>query len=635
MENDVQLIRRILSGDDEAFSTLVEKHQKGVHALAWRKVKDFHYAEEITQDTFLQAYKKLSTLKNPNQFAGWLYVIANRLCINWIQRHKPAMQSLEDTPMEEIEESSYIHYAAEQRETEGTEHRHEIAEKLLSKLPESERTVMTLHYLGEMTAKEISKFLGVSVNTITNRLWRARKRLREDQELLVQEVLSGVQFPTNLTENIMRQVADLKPISPPVAKPLLPWGAFGIATFLVVFLLGAAHQHLVHFQKPYSFEAVSEPKVEIVDTFVVLNIDSKPDLRNQVGRATSTNKNIGKGLQTPDTPLVSETPGNSPRFSTAQWKRKADMPTARYDFSTSVVNGKIFAIGGQVRLEQDEFGDMVLSKVEMYDPETDTWEQRADMPTPRSAVSTSVVDGKIYAIGGDQLKKIKRYKGWGLEVKKLPTVEMYDPATDTWTQKADMPTPRSYLSTSVMDRKIYAIGGMSNSNEHGRLETVEVYDPLTDTWAKARDITQARSCTAISVVNGEMYAIGGRGWSGVQNEPDPYLSSVEVFNPKTNQWQKRTEMPTPKTSHTANVIDGKIYVIGGYIEEGKKLKNLATIESYDPATDCWTQEPEMLIGKSGHTTEVIDGKIYIFGGDSDGAEGPLTSVEVYDPKAVP
>ena len=86
--------------------------------------------------------------------------------------------------MEEIEESSYIHYTSEQREAEGTEHRYEIAEKLLSKLPESERTVVTLHYLGEMTAKEISKFLGVSVNTITNRLWRARKRLREDQENL-------------------------------------------------------------------------------------------------------------------------------------------------------------------------------------------------------------------------------------------------------------------------------------------------------------------------------------------------------------------------------------------------------------------------------------------------------------------
>ena len=87
-ENDVQLIRSILSGDDAAFSTLVEKYQKSVHALVWRKIGDFHYAEEITQDTFLQAYKKLATLKNPNQFAGWLYVIANRLCLNWMRKKK-------------------------------------------------------------------------------------------------------------------------------------------------------------------------------------------------------------------------------------------------------------------------------------------------------------------------------------------------------------------------------------------------------------------------------------------------------------------------------------------------------------------------------------------------------------------
>ena len=635
VENDVQLIRRILSGDDEAFSTLVQKHQKGVHALVWRKVSDFHYAEEITQDTFLQAYKKLSTLKNPNQFAGWLYVIANRLCINWLNRHKPAMQSLEDTPVAEIEESSYIHHTSERRDAEGTEHRHEIAQKLLSKLPESERTVMTLHYLGEMTAKEISKFLGVSVNTITNRLWRARKRLREDQELLVQEILGGIPFPTKLTENIMRQVADLKPIPPPVAKPLLPWGAFGVATLLVVLLLGVASEYLVRFQKPYSFEAVAEPTVEIVDSFIVLDIDSKPDVRNQIGRASFTDKNSSAGLQTVDTPPVSDAPGNSLKFSTTQWTRKKDMPTARSYFSTSVVDGKIFAIGGEIRLEMDKFGDLALSKVEMYDPETDTWERKADMPTPRSAVSTSVVNEKIFVIGGEKIKKIKQYRGWVNEVKKLPTVEMYDPATDTWTQKTDMPTPRSFLSTSVMDGKIYAIGGMSNSNEQWRLETVEVYDPATDTWTKARDINHARSCTAIGVVNGEIYAMGGRGWSGIQGESDPYLSSIEVLNPKTNQWQEITEMPTPKTSHTASIVDGKIYVIGGYVQEGKRVKNLATIEIYDPATDRWSQAPDMLIGRSGHTTEVIDGQIYIFGGDSNVAQGPLTSVEVYDPRAVP
>ena len=160
-KDDVQLIRRILSGDDAAFNALVRKHQKGIHALAWRKVGDFHIAEEITQDTFLQVYKNLAQLKNPNQFSGWMYVIASRLCLKWLQKSKntSAMHSLEDTPVEEIEESSYTHYVSEQRQTEITENRHELVKKLLAKLPESERTIVTLYYLGEMTAKEIGKIL--------------------------------------------------------------------------------------------------------------------------------------------------------------------------------------------------------------------------------------------------------------------------------------------------------------------------------------------------------------------------------------------------------------------------------------------------------------------------------------------
>ena len=174
LQDDVQLIRRTLLGDETAFATLVEKYQKGVHALIWRKIGDFHHAEEITQDTFLQAYKKLGTLKDPKCFAGWLYVIANRLSINWLQRSKPktAMQSLEETSIVEIEESSYTHHVSEQRETEVAEHRSEVVKRILEKLPESERTVVTMHYLGEMTAKEIGNFLGVSVNTIKSRLRR-------------------------------------------------------------------------------------------------------------------------------------------------------------------------------------------------------------------------------------------------------------------------------------------------------------------------------------------------------------------------------------------------------------------------------------------------------------------------------
>ena len=308
-EDDVQLIQRILSGDDVAFSILVDKYQKSVHALVWRKIGDFHYAEEITQDTFLQVYKKLPTLRDPYQFAGWLYVMANRRCLNWLRKQKPAMQSLEDTHVDEVEKLSYTHYLSEHREAEAEERRREIVKKLLEKLPESERTVMTLFYLGEMTMKEISKFLGVSVKTISSRLSRARKRLREKEEALVQEVLGSVQISANLTQNIMQQVADLKLTPPSATKPLLPWAAFGAAAVLILFLIGFSNQHLTRFQKPYSFEAESEPTIEIVDVPVVLKTDAKPALRNQSGRAVATaGKTRSDGLQVSARSATSDAP---------------------------------------------------------------------------------------------------------------------------------------------------------------------------------------------------------------------------------------------------------------------------------------------------------------------------------------
>ena len=183
-EDDVQLIRKILSGDDGAFNTLVQKYRKSVHALVWRKIGDFHYAEEITQDTFLQVYEKLPTLKDPNQFAGWLYVIANRLCIAWMRKQKPAMQPLDAPSVKAIDNLTYERYILEQRELEAIERRYETVEKLLAKLPERERTVMMLHYLSEMPTKEIGECLGVSVNTVVSRLHRARKRLQETGEFL-------------------------------------------------------------------------------------------------------------------------------------------------------------------------------------------------------------------------------------------------------------------------------------------------------------------------------------------------------------------------------------------------------------------------------------------------------------------
>ena len=289
-KDDVQLIDRILSGDDEAFSSLVQKHQKGVHALAWREIGDFHFAEEITQDVFLQVYKKLSSLRNPKQFSGWLYVITKRLCINWVTRNKLNMQSLEGTPIEEIDQSSYKDYVLKQQETQASERRYAVVKKLLQKLPESERTVVTLHYLGEMTPKEISKFLGVSVNTINSRIRRARKRLQEKEEILINGILGSIPVSTNLMQNVMEQVAEMEPIPPLVMKPLLPWAAFGSAVFLVMLALGISNQYITYFQKPYSFHAQSEPTVEIVDASIILDIDSKLSQQNQIGNPITPTK---------------------------------------------------------------------------------------------------------------------------------------------------------------------------------------------------------------------------------------------------------------------------------------------------------------------------------------------------------
>lgn len=331
-KDDVQLIHNVLSGNDEAFGTLVQKYQKSVHALAWRKIGDFHYAEEITQDTFLQAYKKLSTLKKRDQFAGWLYVITNNLCTDWLRKKKPVMQPLGDASVKAIDKLTYERYMLEQRETEVTEHRREIVKRLLEKLPESERTVVTLYFLGEMTTKEIGKFLGVSVNTITSRLQRARARLQASDERLINETLAGWQLSNNLYENIMQEVADIKPVSPPTGKPLLPWMALSSATVLVILLLGVSHQYLARFQRPYSFEAQSEPTIQIIEAHAILDTNAKPIVRSQVGRAAA----LGKSTNTESRVSEEVSPSNALEGSPNLLASNATPEVTRFTLSNGI-----------------------------------------------------------------------------------------------------------------------------------------------------------------------------------------------------------------------------------------------------------------------------------------------------------
>ena len=288
--DDVELIQCVLAGDDAAFAELVKKYQKPVHALAWRKVGDFHVAEEITQDTFLKAYQKLATLKEPQSFVSWLYVIATRRCIAWLRKKRLWTQSLEATNSGQFEKATYSGYVVEENARIATEAQREVVKKLLAKLQESERTVMTLHYFGEMTCEEISRFLGVSVGAVKSRLSRARDRLKKE-EPMIREALGNFQITPNLTENIMREVARLKPIPPSGGKPLVPWAIAASSVVLIVLMLGIGNQYLASFQKPYSFDATSEMTVELIEAPVVLNLESKPDVRTQLGNVDTPGKN--------------------------------------------------------------------------------------------------------------------------------------------------------------------------------------------------------------------------------------------------------------------------------------------------------------------------------------------------------
>ena len=189
MSNDnIELIQRILKGDDAAFACLVRKYQKQVHAHAWRKVGDFHIAEDITQETFLQVYRKLATLKDPNQFPAWLHVITNRRCLAWLRKKRIQTHPLEEMATEIAEKSSYSSHVATVQAERAAEAKRELVRNLLVRLKESDQTVIRLYYLSEMTYAEIGELLGVSADTIRIRIRRARERLKKHKPM-IQEAL--------------------------------------------------------------------------------------------------------------------------------------------------------------------------------------------------------------------------------------------------------------------------------------------------------------------------------------------------------------------------------------------------------------------------------------------------------------
>jgi len=165
------------------------------------------------------------------------------------------------------------------------------------------------------------------------------------------------------------------------------------------------------------------------------------------------------------------------------WIEKTPMPSGRDFHSSCVLNNKIYIIGGWGSGDQ---AGLNVGTVEVYDPETDSWETKSPMPTPQGGLPVATVGGIIYAMGG-----------WGNN--EINTVEAYDPVTDVWTTKESMPTPQSSSGVAVVNDMIYVIGGYS----------VQVYDPSIDAWDSGTSLPTTRASLGVEVINDKIYAIGG------------------------------------------------------------------------------------------------------------------------------
>jgi energy-converting hydrogenase Eha subunit A len=291
------------------------------------------------------------------------------------------------------------------------------------------------------------------------------------------------------------------------------------------------------------------------------------------------------------------------------WETMASMPTARNGLGVAVVNGKIYAIGGQ------NMGG-VLGVNEMYDPATNTWITKKSMPTPRANFATAVFHNKIYCIGG--LFPISGVN------------EVYDPVTDTWETKQPMPTPRGALSASVVNNKIYLIGGFVPSSiglptpERSNLN--EMYDPVTDSWTTMAPLPTAVVYTISTVVDNKIYVFG--------NGDTP-----QIYDPQTNTWRYGPSMPYSVSYGAVAATTGvcaakKIYRLGGYVysdeldPETSLPKRGPLTQIFDPKTGTWSIGATMHAPRILLSVAVVDDLLYAIGGQNH--NGDLIIYDVND-----
>ncbi len=297
-----------------------------------------------------------------------------------------------------------------------------------------------------------------------------------------------------------------------------------------------------------------------------------------------------------------------PAAAVGMWTEGAPMPTARSEVTSAVLDGKIYVIGGF------QVSGSNTSAVEAYDPATDSWEQAAPLPVTLDHAMAATVGGKLYVVGG--------YRVFGSEISSS-TYE-YDPASDSWIERAPLPRERAAGAAVAADGVIYLLGGV------GPQPTVGIaYDPTADAWRELPPMEAPREHLTAEVVGTAIYVIGGR-WEGVN------VGTVEVYSvvPGACCWRTYEPMPTARGGLASGVIDGRIHVVGG--EDLQANATFGEHEVYDlvsnsPDAPFWTAAPQLPTARHGLTAQVVGGRLYVIGGGPEARLSTSPLVEVFTP----
>ena len=308
------------------------------------------------------------------------------------------------------------------------------------------------------------------------------------------------------------------------------------------------------------------------------------------------------GLQAPTGTRAADniqrlSPDDSAPAVVGNWSAGAAMPTARTEVTSALLDGVIYAIGGF----RATGGNTDL--VEAYNTASDSWSARAALPQSLDHAGAAMVGGKVYVVGG--------YVSFSQGIISSATYE-YDPTLNAWTARSSMPLARAAAATVALDGIIYVLGGV------GPQATIPLaYNPTSDSWTQLAPISAAREHLTASAVAGKIYLVGGR-QNVTQN-----VNTAEVYDPTTNTWQTVTKMPTARGGLASGALAGGVHVVGGE-DLSPGGATFPQHEVYDPVTDSWASELPLPTPRHGLTAQVVGEKLYVIGG------GPTPGLSVSD-----